>query len=274
MFKPDDFLNNFTKHKDFAKISKFHVEITQPSAWVSSRNSNIDFKDIRFQCEAAELPGYNINTVDSKIYGVPTPIAAFSSFNDITLTFICAGDLWEKKMFDYWMNLIVPMNVYNVRYKVDYVSKITISQFYETGELSYRVNLINAFPINLSPLTLNWGDDGIHKLSVTFKYDYWATENTTEFERLDRQPASTNAGGTNFKPGNGSATSGILPIPGSISQGTTTTSSRQYTLIGGQPFMPGQPLSSTQRSAVQTGLSMGNRYSDTVMQAYRASGGK
>lgn len=227
MFKPDDFLANFAKHKDFAKVSKFHVEITKPSAFIAG---DVDFRDLRFQCEAAELPGYNINTVDARIYGVPAPVASFASFNDITLTFICAGDLWEKKLFDYWLNLIIPVNNYHLRYKNEYVSKINIKQYYETGEPSYIVSLWNAFPITLSPLTLNWGDDGIHKLSVTFKYDYWSTNVTEKFglsgqtaAALPTRPADpyspTNpmgAGGNNFSPSSGKQTTGIKPTQGTV----------------------------------------------------------
>lgn len=221
MFMPDDFLSNFAKHKDFAKVSKFHVEITRPNAFTAG---DVDFRDLRFQCEAAELPGYNINSVDARIYGVPAPVAAFASFNDITLTFICAGDMWEKKLFDYWLNLIVPINNYNLRFKDEYVSKINITQFFETGEPSYIVSLWNAFPITLSPLTLNWGDDGIHKLAVTFKYDYWSTNNTENAKQdtsvssriVSPQPSKSTipaaAGGNIFKPSSGGAqTTGIKP---------------------------------------------------------------
>ena len=227
MFKPDDFLSNFAKHKDFAKVSKFHVEISRPNAWTGP----VDFRDLRFQCEAAELPGYTINTVDARIYGVPAPAASTATFSDINLTFICAGDLWEKQLFDRWMNLVVPINNYHVRYKSEYVSKINITQFYETGEPSYIVTLWNAFPVNLSPLTLNWGDDGIHKLSVTFKYDYWSTNNIERPGGDPRAPspaqpsqstAPIGAGGTSFKPGDGKQTDGIrfgAQIPGGFVEG-------------------------------------------------------
>lgn len=243
MFKPDDFLANFAKHKDFAKVSKFQVEITKPVAFIAG---DVDFKELRFQCEAAELPGYNINTVDARIYGVPAPVATFATFNDITLTFICAGDLWEKKLFDYWMNLIVPVNNYHVRYKEEYVSKINIRQYYETGEASYIVSLWNAFPITIAPLTLNWGDDGIHKLSVTFKYDYWSTNVTEKFgagggqtaASLPTKPAEPArpadlitptlqpaAGGNSFTPTSGKQTSGIKPV---VQERTLTLAERNW----------------------------------------------
>lgn len=232
MFKPDDFLSNFNKHKDFAKVSKFHVEILKPPGFVAT---DVNFAELRFQCEAAELPGYNINTVDARIYGVPAPAAASASFNDVTLTFICAGDLWEKKLFDYWLNLVVPVNNYHVRFKSEYASKINITQFYEaardnaatTPEASYIVTLWNAFPITLSPLSLNWGDDGIHKLSVTFKYDYWSTSTTQKFglgqtaasapvkPAQPQQPTNpVGSGNSNFKPGVGTEGTGIRPTPG------------------------------------------------------------
>lgn len=210
MFKPNDFLSNFAKHKDFAKVSKFHVTISKPAGLVNSLE--FDFNSLRFQCEAAELPGYNINTVDARLYGPATPVASFSAFNDITLTFICAGDLWEKRLFDRWMHLIVPINNYLLNYKEEYVAKINITQFYETGEPSLVVSLFNAFPITVSPLSLNWGDDGVHKLSVSFKYDYWLTN-----ELVNNLPSSlpaetpqsslpTGAGSNSFAPGSGKLT--------------------------------------------------------------------
>ena len=87
MFRPNDFFANFVKHKDFSKSSKFHVEIFKPANLAFGQ---LDFRELKFQCEAAELPGYNINTVDAKIYGVSSPVAVSYSFNDISLTFMCA----------------------------------------------------------------------------------------------------------------------------------------------------------------------------------------
>ena len=184
MFSPNDFLLHFSKHNDFAKAARFNVEISRPAGWIAG---STNFADLRFQCESAEIPGYNINVVDAKIYGVPLPVASFSSFNDLTLTFICAGDLWEKRLFDDWMNLIAPINNYEMNYKDRYVSKINVKQYYEYDKNpSYVASFWNAFPISMTPLTLNWGDDAIHKLSVTFKYDYWSTNRTEGFS-LDRQ---------------------------------------------------------------------------------------
>ena len=185
MFKVSEFLTHFNNHKDFAKTSKFDVRIAPPRAL---GDLNV-VQDLRFQCEATEIPGYTINAVDNRIYGVATPVAAAAtSFADATLTFICAGDMWEKKVFDRWMNYIVPINNYNLRYKEDYVADITINQYTEVtsspetaksgavtaqSQLVYSVKMFNAFPISTGAMSLNWGDDNFHRLPVTFKYDYW-----------------------------------------------------------------------------------------------------
>lgn len=186
-FNADQFRQHFSKHLDFARTAKFEVRISAPETL------KIDSRDLRFQCESSELPGYSLNTVDGRYYGVAQPVASTASFSDITLTFICSGDLWEKRFFDQWLNFISPINNFNLSYKDSYVSpKIEILQFPEgpkSGNFtdrvqpSYRVALFNAFPISIGPMQLNWSDDGIHRLVVIFKYDYWLTK---EIESANR----------------------------------------------------------------------------------------
>jgi hypothetical protein len=174
-FNVNQFREHFGKHGDYAKPSKFDVRIYTPPALVGEK-----LTDLRFQCETAELPGYNINTVDNKIYGVSTPVASFPSFSDLSLTFICAGDFWEKKLFDKWLNLVIPINRYNPNYKYSYTTDIEINQYTDYADSQipkpiYTAKIFKAFPISISPLQMNWGDDGIHRLTVVFKYDYWTT---------------------------------------------------------------------------------------------------
>jgi hypothetical protein len=184
MFNVNKFRNHFAAHEDFAKSSRFEVRIAPPAA---QGNLVAMANDLRFQCESAELPGYNINTVDNRIYGVPNPVASTAAFSDVTLNFICAGDMWEKKFFDNWMDVIVPINNYNPEYKENYAGRVVINQYTDisassasktfqptaASQLRYSAILHEAFPVSISPLGLNWGDDQFIKLSVTFKYEYW-----------------------------------------------------------------------------------------------------
>ena len=172
-FNVSQFRDHFAKHDDFAKTSKFDVRVTAPSGL------GLDASDLRFQCETTELPGYTVNTVDGRYYGVANPVASFPTFADLTLTFVCSGDFWEKKLFDKWINLVIPINNYNPNYKDTYTSpKITINQFSEsensnnTASIIYNVSFFEAFPTAIAPMNMNWADDGIHRLVVTFRYEY------------------------------------------------------------------------------------------------------
>jgi len=47
-----------------------------------------------------------------------------------------------------------------------------------------------------------------------------------------------------------------------------TTAAETKTLIAGEPFIPGQPMSERQRSAIKMSISMGNTPSPTIMKSY------
>ena len=191
-FNINQFRDHFANHDDFAKTSKFDVRVTAPN------RLGLDATDLRFQCETTELPGYTVNTVDGRYYGVASPVASFPTFGDLTLTFICSGDFWEKKLFDKWLNLVIPFNTsYNPNYREAYLApSLEINQFSEYGDLPpaselrnetavagiddrpkilYKVQFFNIFPTAIAPMSLNWADDGIHRLAVTFRYEYWLT---------------------------------------------------------------------------------------------------
>ena len=193
-FSVSQFRDHFAKHNDFAKTSKFDVRITAPSGL------GLDATDLRFQCEATELPGYTVNTVDGRYYGVANPVASFPTFADLTLTFVCAGDFWEKKLFDKWMNLVIPINNYNPNYKDTYTSpKIVINQFSEvadqnnsnTASVIYNVSFFEAFPTAIAPMAVNWADDAFHRLAVTFRYEYWMTGGLEQSARPNPTATST-----------------------------------------------------------------------------------
>lgn len=191
----DKFRAHFGTHSDWSKSSRFEAFIFSPPC-MGRRNP----EGLRFQCETAELPGYNINTVEGKVYGAHYASAATPVFNDLNLTFICAGDMWEKKYFDDWMEFILPKNKYDftAAYRKDYVTTIEVKQYDETsGQVAqavsaipfvrdivdkyvdtpaatqYHVKFLEIFPTSVAPIALNWAADDINRLNVTFKYRYW-----------------------------------------------------------------------------------------------------
>jgi hypothetical protein len=96
-----------------------------------------------------------------------------TSYPDITMTFIVTDDMSEKKFFDAWLNWINPTINYNVKYKKDYAVNVRIRQYSVTNNVSYTVDLQDAYPVAINDMNLDWSSDGYHKISVTFAYTQW-----------------------------------------------------------------------------------------------------
>jgi hypothetical protein len=158
----NDFRANFIN--DLARPSRFDVQIIRASSFMT------------FSCETAELPGKTLVTHDQRIYGTIEKFPYQHSYNDINLTFIVSENMQEKQFFDDWlMSVGSHSNNFNFNYKDNYVSDVVITQYDQSNNPSYIVNLIDAYPIAVNQLDLDWSSDGHHKLTVVLAYTYWTT---------------------------------------------------------------------------------------------------
>lgn len=165
----NDFKASFTK--DLARPNKFDVNIPVPLTLIPYVKNA---KNLIYRCENAQLPGRTFATAEQKIGSNPVEKYPYlSTFNDIDLTFIVDDDMNQKVFFDAWLNYINPQYNYNFRYKGDYSTPITITQYDVTNQVSYSINLYDAYPVSMNQLDLDWSADGHHKLTVTFAYTYW-----------------------------------------------------------------------------------------------------
>jgi hypothetical protein len=164
-----NFLSSFKG--DIARPSRFDVEIPVPLKLVSYRNTG---QRLTLRCENAELPSRTFATAERKIYG-PTELHPYlTNYNQSTFTFIVSEDMLEKKLFDAWMDLINPRSTFNLAYKKDYITDITVNQYDLQNNKTYSVSLNEAFPLSVNQLDLDWGNEtSYHKLSVVFAYYTW-----------------------------------------------------------------------------------------------------
>jgi hypothetical protein len=65
--------------------------------------------------------------------------------------------------------------VYRMAYYNDYISKLSVDTYDRTGGgIAYNVDMLEAYPTNLGPVELSWGDSGeVASFSVTFSYRDW-----------------------------------------------------------------------------------------------------
>lgn len=137
------------------------------------------------QCEMAELPGKTLMTHKAQIYGPGYQVPYQSEYRDMNMTFYCTNNFSERKLFDRWMEAIIPSDTNNPRFPKGetsrYMTNITIIQYDDIANRIYAVQLIDAFPIGIAPQQLSWGDDNFHRLSVNFAYQRYKVTYDRQF---------------------------------------------------------------------------------------------
>jgi len=156
---------------DLARPNRFEVFLNLPTS--VSKAAACDTENLRYRCETAQLPGRTFDTIEQKTYGPIEKFPNLTTYTDIDLSFIVEDNMKVKEVFDLWLEFINNIIDNNFRYKSEYAADITIAQYTVTNELAYGVNLIDAYPISMNQLDLDWSSDGYHKLTVTFAYTYW-----------------------------------------------------------------------------------------------------
>jgi len=163
------FLSSFKG--DIARPNRFDVTINAPIPLLpyiaTSRN-------LTFRCESAQLPSRTFATTDQKFGANPIEKHAYqSNYNESEMTFIVSDNMSEKIFFDAWMEYINPTISFDFNYRNDYISTLQVNQYSVDNKLTYSVNLIDAFPVSVNQLDLDWSNEGHHKLAVVFAYRYW-----------------------------------------------------------------------------------------------------
>lgn len=183
-----DFVSSFKK--DPALSSKFDVFITVPP--ILAVTYGTVSKQLSLRCEMTELPGRVFNVTERKFGSAPIQKVPFQSvYDDVTMSFIVSGDMTERLVFDQWMELINPSSTYNFKYKADYVTDVSIRQYDLQNNLTYESILIDAFPLAVNQMELDWTSENYHRLSVTFAYTNWQQGTTNNmFKNLGAQALS------------------------------------------------------------------------------------
>ena len=142
---------------------------------------------LALQCEATELPGKTLVTQDAKVYGPTFKIPYQTQYGEITFTFVCTNEFYERKLFDTWINAIMPTDTNNLRYPRGnnnlntYYTNVTILQYDDFIRQIYGIRLIDAFPIGIASQPLSWAEEGFHRLSIQFAYQKFETIPNAEY---------------------------------------------------------------------------------------------
>jgi hypothetical protein len=169
---------------DVQKSSFFDVRISPPAGLAGNIVMDVNnLRNLNYKAMATSLPGKLISTTEFKPYGPVRKIAYGTIHTDLPLTFIATSEMSERRFFEVWQSYIYgegstrdvslpdtagpeggqeflsdgnPSLEGDVKYYNDYTSTVTITMYASDGKPSARYNMIEAYPINVSPIDLAW----------------------------------------------------------------------------------------------------------------------
>ena len=143
-----------------------------------------DPRDMFLLCQSASLPGKRITTTEATHNHNRTKKPYSMMTEEVSMSFLLTNDYYVKKYFDMWQNMIIDDSGdhYKTMYKRDYSTDVTIQQLSTSNDFvpGYSIQLLNAYPIQVSSVELSNGGDGLLEVSVTWEYDNWKTVGLTD----------------------------------------------------------------------------------------------
>jgi len=136
-----------------------------------------------FMARSAQLPGSTVNQVPVNYFGREIKFAGNRTFPEWTVTIINDEDFSIRNSFEKWMSGI-NSHVSNLRSaqfsnSLGYTTDGTITQYDKLGNRSKRYIFRGMFPIDVSPIEMDWGaNDSIEEFAVTFAYQWWESDTT------------------------------------------------------------------------------------------------
>lgn len=175
-------------NKGLLHNNSFLVEFPRPAKLESETN-----KEMMFYCKSAPLPGIGILTSDVIQYGTgPIERKPYATVvNDAMMYFYVDGAKKVRTFFKDWVGLIINPNSkngmtgpnrrnaqpYELAYKKDYQTDITITAFNKEGKAITKVVLIEAYPNYIGDVMLDWSDKNtLMMLPVSITYRDWYEE--------------------------------------------------------------------------------------------------
>lgn len=167
---------------DGARPNLFQCELTFPFLSIQEGDPQ---RKWTFMARAAQLPGSTVNQVPMMYFGRELKFAGNRTFQEWTVTIINDEDFVIRKAFERWLNGM-NSHVENLRDPEfinaegagrGYQQDGYVTQFAKTGEPIKRYKFVGLFPIDISPIELDWGaNDTIEEYAVTFAYQWWESD--------------------------------------------------------------------------------------------------
>ena len=178
--------NRFAVYMTPPNMSIFNLDIQGAITSALGGNFNArtllnDPRDMSLLCDACMLPGRLINSIDDISIKQAVKIPNGFANEDVTFSFILTNDMYIKKVFDTWQQLVINTDKYRVRYQNEYTTDVIIQQLGPKDIPIYGVKLLKAWPLSVSSVPLdNSSENTAQKVTITMTFENFTTEGGLE----------------------------------------------------------------------------------------------
>lgn len=164
---------------DGARPNLFEVRLTLPP--YAQQGGGDASRKLSFMCNSAQLPGSTIGIAPAFYFGREVKVAGNRTYPEWTIQVMNDEDFLVRNAMENWINGIQsPTNAPRIEQArvVDggYGVDATVIQYAKTGEIIKTYDFVGMFPIDVSPIEVNWGaNDQIEEFSVTLAFQYWTS---------------------------------------------------------------------------------------------------
>jgi hypothetical protein len=157
-----------------ARPNQFAVQLSFPT-YVAAQS--IAVARAPFLVNIAELPGQTVNPAIVQYRGREVKFAGDRIFAPYTITVMNDAEMSIRNGMEQWMGGMEDNAAKFGRLQPsEYQRDIDVLQLDRNGTILKSYKLVNAFPVDLSPVALDFGaNDQISQFTVTFQYQHFTT---------------------------------------------------------------------------------------------------
>lgn len=156
-----------------ARPALFNVFLSVPAA---IGIDNVSVNKFRFVCRSAQLPAFQVGSLDVPYFGRKIKVAGDRNFGDWAVAVMNDEDFAVRALFETWSNGMNRL-VSNVRdpslSEEQYKTDLEVVQYSKDGIAIRSYKLVGAWPTDVGAIDLDWDQQNtIETFGVTFAYDY------------------------------------------------------------------------------------------------------
>ena len=159
-----------------ARPNQFMVQLSFPTYVTGAQ---LAVARAPFLVSVAELPGQTVNPAIVQYRGREVKFAGDRIFAPFTITVLNDGELSIRTAMEQWMTGMED-NVakFGRLQPSEYQRDMQVFQLDRNGNALKEYSIANAFPVDLSPVALDFGaNDQISTFTVTFQYQHFTVSN-------------------------------------------------------------------------------------------------